>query len=62
MREEEEYLFVISINGEEKHRTVNKRPEVFANVEVFASNPWDPDPQNPASLKNLRIESEVSGT
>ena len=59
---EEEHFFVISINGEEVHSTMNKRPEVFTNVGVFASNPWDANPHRPASLRNLKIESEVSGT
>ena len=59
--EEEEYFFAISINGEEVHRTVNERPEVFINVDVFASNPWDANPHSPASLRNLKIESEVIG-
>ena len=63
VREEEgEYFFAISINGKEVHRTVNTRPEVFANVDVFASNPWDANPESQASLRNLKIESEVSGT
>ena len=62
VREEEEYLYAISINGEEVHRMVNERPEVFADVGVFASNPWDANPLRPTNLRNLKIESEVSGT
>ena len=58
MEEEEEYIYAISVNGEEVHRTVNERPEVFTNVGVFASNPWDANPPSPASLRNLKIESQ----
>ena len=60
--EKEEYIYAISINGEEVHRMVNERPEVFSDVGVFASNPWDANPHSPASLRNLKIESEVIGT
>ena len=60
-KEGDKYIYSISINGEEVHRTVNTRPEVFKDVGVFASNPWDGNPSSLYSIRNLKIDSEITG-
>ena len=57
--EEEEYVYSIFINDVEKHSGINKQPEAFSNVGVYASNPWDPNPKNQATIRNLEIKSNI---
>ena len=57
--EEEEYVYSIFINDVEKHSGINKQPKAFSNVGVYASNPWDPNPKNQATIRNLEIKSNI---
>ena len=58
------YGFVISIDGEEiVHKNVKQiqeglRPQIYNQVKIFASNPWQPSlPSKVGGIKNLRINA-----
>lgn len=53
------YVFQISVNGDVKFSKVNFSPDVFENVKVYASNPWDPAAN--ADVKNLVFKNIPSG-
>ena len=36
-----DYVYMIRIDGKEVHRTINEQAEIFQNVKIYASNPWD---------------------
>ena len=55
----EHYTFSILINSTTVFLETNNRPEVFFDVNIFASNPWA-SPQN-GTIKGLIIESKEQG-
>ena len=54
-----QYVFQIFINGVVKFSEVNFSPDIFENVKVYASNPWDPAAN--ADVKNLVFKNIPSG-
>ncbi|XP_065652584.1 uncharacterized protein LOC136079857 [Hydra vulgaris] len=40
-KNESKYVYTIKINAETVYSDENKKPEIFKNVQVYASNPWD---------------------
>ena len=51
--------YYISVAGEEVHSVTNTQPREFADVKVYASDPWY-TPQ-PGYIRNLSIESRLEG-
>ena len=53
------YVYSIHVNGELKYTTINKKPLVYTDVRLYASNPW----HQPASatLRNLAFVNIPNG-
>ena len=50
-----DFIYSISMGGQELHSVVNTRPMEFTGVKVYASNPWFT--AQPGAIRNLMVET-----
>ena len=54
---ENDYQYVIELNGKVVHTVKNTKPQLFKNVKVYISNPWNP--AVPGYVRNVYIKGKV---